>query len=186
VSSLNNLYAMLSPLRLYSLNRGSLIDAELSAYGAAFGMIQQALEALRDAPHPQLAVGESLNMHEQSVGLPGRGEVAYPTRRELILRRLVWPYPSTRAGTEEALGACGLVGARIEEREQGLFISAQGMAEGMSADDCWRLALQALPAHLPAFIAGGSWDELEAFGMTWNELDALGRSWTEIALIGIG
>ena len=186
MSSLKNLYALLSPLRLYALDRGSLIDSELHAYSAGFEMIQQAIGELKAAPHPQLATGQALDMHEQATGLPDRSGIPCETRRELILRRMAGPFPPTRAGTQEALAGCGLIGPSIEERPGGLFISAQGLAPGMSADDCWRLALKVLPAHLPAFIAAKSWDELEAFGKIWDELDGLNRSWVEIALIGIG
>ena len=186
MSSLNNLYALLAPLRLYALGRGSLIDSELHAYGAAFAIIERAIEELRCAPHPQLAEGKALDLHEQAVGLPHRGEVSDDLRQELILLRMAGPFPPTTAGMQQALAGCGLIGASIEERPGGLFISAREIAPGMSADDCWRLALDVLPAHLPAFIAGKSWDELAVFGKTWDELDSLGRSWVEIALIGIG
>ena len=185
MSSLSNLYAMLRPLRLYALHRDSLIDSELHAYGAAFEMIETALETLRGAAHPQLATGGTLDLHEQAVGLPIRAGVPCDVRRGLILRRLSGPFPPTRAGMEEALAASGLVDPQIEEVRGALFVSARALAPGMSADECWQLALRALPAHLPAFIAGKTWNELESLGRSWDALDALGRSWTELALTGI-
>jgi len=185
VNSLDSLYALLRPLRLYALRRGSLIDAELEAYDAAFALIEQSIAELEKAAHPQLAGGAALDKHEQAVGLPNRGAAPEAARRELILRRLSGPFPPTRAGTEEALASCGLKNPHIEESALGLFISASDVAPGMTADECWQLALRALPAHLPAFIAGRSWDQLVAHARTWDVLDGLGRSWTELALVGI-
>jgi len=176
---------MLAPLRLYALGRGSLIDAELAAYGAGFALAEEEIARLAGAAHVCIAHGQALDLHEAAVGLPNRSRVDDGARRELILRRLSGPFPPTRAGTEEALGSCGLLDPRIEEREGVLFVSASGIAPGMSADQSWELALRVLPAHLPVFALAPSWDEWDAAAKTWDERDALGRSWTELMLVGV-
>ena len=186
MSSLERLYELLRPLGLYALGRGSLIDAELAAYGAGFEVIEAALEELESAGHPQLATGRALDLHEAAVGLPERTGVDDNARRELILRRLSWPFPATRAGTEEALAGCGLLDPRIEERPGALFVSAGGLVPGMSADQCWELALRVLPAHLPVFALGPTWDEWDDTAKTWDERDALERSWTQLGLLRVG
>ena len=185
MNSLDSMYALLRPLRLYALGTNSLIDAELHAYGGAFALLEQELSNLSRAAHPQLAGGAALSMHEQSVGLPTRQRVDCDARRELILRRLALPFPPTPAGTEEALAACGMIDPQITERGGALFVSARAIAPGLNADSAWQLAQRMLPAHLPAFIAGKTWDELGLFARSWDELDSLGRSWTELALVGI-
>jgi len=183
VTSLNSLYELLRPLRLYALGRGSLIDAELAAYGAGFEPVDAALEELRGAAHPKLAHGPALDLHEEAVGLPIRAGVDDEARRELILRRLAWPFPTTRAGTEEALAGCGLIDPHIEEAPGALFISAAGIVPGMTADQCWELALRVMPAHLPVFTKGPTWDEWDSAAKTWDERDGLGRSWVEMGLL---
>ena len=183
MTSLNRLYALLRPLGLYALGRGSLIDAELAAYDVGFEIIESAAGELESAAHPQTASGWALRLHEEAVGLPDRTGVDEHLRRELILRRLAWPFPATRAGTEEALASCGLIDPRIEETPDGLFVCAGAIAPGITADQCWELALRVLPAHLPVFAKGPNWDEWAAAAKTWDERDARGRSWTELALV---
>ena len=183
MSSLEKLYELLSPLWLYALGRGSLIDAELAAYGAGFAIIEEALARLKSAAFVQFASGPDLDLHEAAAGLPNREGVDDEARRELIGRRLSGPFPPTRAGTEEALGSCGLIDPRIEERDGVLFVSAAGIAPGMSADQSWELALRVLPVHLPVFALGPSWDEWDGAAKTWDERDALQRSWTELSLV---
>ncbi|MCL2580492.1 MAG: hypothetical protein FWE32_10775 [Oscillospiraceae bacterium] len=186
MSSLRKLYAILAPLRLYALGRGSAVDCELSAYGAALDILDRAVCALAAGAHPQTAAGEALDLHEAAVGLPRRSGVSDEARRELILRRLAGPFPPDRAGVEEALAACGLIRPQIFERPAGIFVSAAGVVPGLSLDECWRLCLRALPAHLPAFMDGQSWDERDALRLSWDQLDALELSWTQIAFGGVG
>jgi len=183
MTSLEKLYEMLAPLRLYALGRGSLIDAELAAYGAGFAIVEDALRRAESAAHISFADGGALDLHEAAVGLPNRAGVCDQVRRELILRRLGGPFPATRAGTEEALGSCGLIDPQIEERDGALLVSVAGIAPGMTADQAWELALRVLPAHLPVFALGQSWDEWDGAAKTWDERDALQRSWTELALV---
>ncbi|MCL2857681.1 MAG: hypothetical protein FWE19_08210 [Oscillospiraceae bacterium] len=183
MNSLASLQDMLRSLGLYALGRGGLIDAELAAYGVGFEMIEDEVGELESVAHPELATGWALDLHEAAVGLPNRASVGEWARRELILRRLIGPFPSTLAGTEEALAGCGLLDPRIKETPDGLLVSAGGIVPGMTADQCWELALRVLPAHLPAFAMGPTWDEWDADTKSWDERDAQGRSWTEVALV---
>ena len=186
MNSLKNLYGALFPLGIYALGRGGLIDCELAAYGAGFDLLAGEIAALEGAVDPQRAEDPALALHEGAAGLPV-GEGASPARRRgLLLRRMSGPFPPTLTGTEEALAACGLIEPAIAETGFGLAISARGVAPGLEAEDCWRLCLRALPAHLPATVLGQDWDKRDLLGLSWDDLDALGRSWTEIAFAGVG
>lgn len=182
----HSIYSLLEPIGIYALNTGGLIDSELSAYTAGFELLESRLEKARQSIYPTTASGGELDIHEVGVGVPVRTGIADNRRRELILRRLGGPYPPTRAGSEEALAACGFVSPRIREHAAGLSVRAGGVEPGLTAGECWLLALQTLPAHIKALPDAQSWDELDGLGFSFDKLDSTQRDWDWRELVGIG
>lgn len=188
MSSLERIYRLLAPLRLYALGRDSLIDKELAAYGAGFALLEEELAALRRDILPLTALGEALSLHEAAVGLPPRGEAELQDRRRLILARLAEPPLPTAANAKALLAAAGLTDPEIAEEDGSVSLAAAGVAEGLSGELAWRLAEERLPAHLEikTAAAGHDWDSLGEIALSWDGLDALERSWSLMAVCGIG
>lgn len=161
------LYAALRPLGLYRLDGTTLVDAELSAYGAGFAFVEQALEELSRECFIQTAEGYGLSLREEAMQLLLRPDGGEEKRRTLLLYRLaVAPTDYNVRGMVSSLRAAGLnalivedfVSKRLRIVENG-FIGSYQEIDSIK-DDVRRM----LPAHLEADFDMGS--------MTWNQFDA--------------
>lgn len=179
MSSLRNLYRLLSPLEMYALGQGSLIDKELESYGAAFALLEEQLARLEGDIRPQTAGPDALALHEGTVGLPPRPGADLESRRALILARLQRPPMPNGEGVPELAARAGFLSSSLLEEEGALYLSVSGVAENLSPGAAWALLLAALPAHLQVLPhpAGKRWVDLDGKNQTWNALDNAAQSW---------
>lgn len=185
-SSVNRLSRLLSPLRIYALGQGSLIDKELEAYGAGFSLLEERLTQLEQDILPQTATPHGLDLHETAVGLPKRN-APEASRRFLILSRMQRLRLPTPAGALTLLTAAGLLDPEVYEEEGTLYLAASGVVEGLDPDVAWQLALESLPAHLAVETnaRGHHWDSLNQLEVCWSVFDALEKCWSLLAFTGI-
>lgn len=189
MTALQQLYEALAPLRLYALHSGSLVDAELTAYGAGFALVQQQMAATLHRAFVQTATGGALAQHEKLVGLPPRAGMDDPSRRALVLYRLgVAPFDFSREGMLNSIRATGMEAELLEQPQQeSLVIQCKGLLDrALELDSLKARVRTVLPAHLLCEFDIGelTWDLFESAGADWNAWDAKNMTWVEFDIRG--
>ena len=177
--------AVLAPLRVYRLEEDSRVYAELSAYDAAFCVLENLLEQAREGAFVQTAGGAALRRYEALVGLPERADMNEQKRRELVIYRLsVAPFDFTPEKMLGSMRAAGIEAELTESPEsERLVVKSIALLDPTLTIDIAKARLEALvPAHLEWDLDFGftSWGELELMDYTWNELDALDCEWENL------
>jgi hypothetical protein len=182
--SISNIIENLTALRLYNLQNGSLVYAELAAYGEAFLILEEMLgNILRDA-FVQTAEGEALHRFEALAGLPARADVSAASRRELVIYRMsIAPYDFTAKGMLSSARAAGIEAEILEEPPiERLRVSSLALIDPTLTIDLVRERLESfLPAHLDWELEFGftTADDFDSLDLTWNEINALDLAWQE-------
>lgn len=189
MGSLEGLYEALEPLRLYALHRDGLVDRELSAYGAGFSILEDAIRETWSQAFVQTAAGPQLDRHEKMVGLLPRGELDDETRRALVLYRMGYaPFDFNREGMLSSIRACGME-AEIAEDPENETVTVRCVDiidKSLDLDRLKNVVRTVLPVHLEADFDTGelTWNMLEAAGADWTAWDAKNFTWNEFDLDG--
>lgn len=178
------LYERLKPLKIYALNRNSLIDCELAAYEVAFSLLDSALEDIRAQAFVQTADGEGLRLHEKLVGLQERPGLGLDTRRALVLyRRSIAPFDFNLEGMLSSIRGAGMEAEIIENRAgEGLKIISKNLIDDFADLDSVKASLfKMLPAHLECEFDIGflTWDMFDGENVSWDDWDALNFTWEQ-------
>lgn len=181
--------ALLSPLRLYALGTGGLVDAELAAYAAAFSLLEEVFADIEKQAFVQTAEGEGLLRHERLVGLEERSGVGLEKRRELALYRLaVAPFDFHLEGMENSARAAGMEAQIIEncEGESLTVVSRRLIDDSLDMDSVKARLETMLPAHLRIEFDIGvlTWDIFDAANPSWNDWDGVDFTWNYFDLDG--
>ena len=186
---LTNMRELLAPLRLYALDTGGLVDAELMAYAAAFYVLEEVYAEIRRQAFVQTAEGEGLLLHEKLVGLAEWPSVPLEKRRELVLyRQAVAPFDFHLKGMEASAKAAGMDAEILENYEgESLTITSRRLINNSMDIDSVKARLETmLPAHLRIEFDIGvlTWDMFDAVNTSWNDWDGQDFTWDRFDLDG--
>ncbi len=189
MSAYDKLRAAIQALGLYRLGGQSAVAKELAAYGAGLELLEEHLEACRQAIFPALAGAEGLALWEDLLGLLPLPGATLEERRQVVLCRLATrPDDFGREGLLRSLRACG-VECRITEQYLPETLHIEGvrlLGEYSSLAEVTRAAEAVFPAHLDIVFAVGalSWDLFEAKNLCWDDWDAEDFTWDYFDLNG--
>ncbi len=190
-NSLTDMIRLLRPLGLYSLEGGTLVDAELAAYGAGFALVEAQLGALERECFLQTAEDYGLSLREAAMQLFLRPQNTVEKRRELLLYRLaVAPNDYNFAGMTGSVRAAGLNAQIVEDiANERIRIVEDGYIGNFEDMDAVKEEVRRmLPAHLEADFEIGTltWDIFDAADLTWTSFEAKDATWNQLDLDGAG
>ena len=180
----NRLSAQLRPLRLYRLDGSTMVDAELAAYAAGIGLLEDTLDTLERELFVSTALDYGLSLREQLFG-GNNPWLPLSDRREMLLYRGgITAADCTREGIERAVAAAGVRCSIQENRPDGiLYINYMELLNSFAGQEAVKRAAQEfLPAHLEALFdfRDLSWNTIDARGLDFNAMDTAGRTWDQI------
>ena len=189
MTSKQRIYRLLEPLKLYALKGGTLVDAELAAYLAAFEAVENGLKQLYTGAFAALCDSQQLKRWERMTGLPVKEEIPLEQRRHMVLERLaVSPRGFTVAGLEKALASAGITAQVQELPGQGkIRIISHGITGGYyTLDEVRRAINRFLPCHLEAELDFGSltWEMFDEKDRTFQQWDEKKTTWEYFDLNG--
>ncbi len=182
------MYSRMRSLRLYNLEEGSLIRAELDSYLDVLEPLQQKILAVQQDALVQTCSEERLMAFERMLAIPVNQNIPLQERRQIAVSKMsIGPSDFHRAGIEKALNAIG-VSATVEEEPGGgtITVTATGLADSQMTLDQAKQAFEALmPAHLLAeFVTGGiSFAEFDSLDKTFTQLDEMDKSWSQLEMM---
>ncbi|MFV0402137.1 MAG: hypothetical protein ACK5LX_16155 [Oscillospiraceae bacterium] len=188
-SAIASCYEVLAALRLYALEEGSLIDAELSAYDEGFRRIEEKLRSLEEGAFLQTAQGEKLAAHERLVGVQERPDIGLAARRLMVESRLaVKPSDFYVNKVRQSLLAVGMDAIVAEDfNGESLRITVRDyMDPTLDLGQAERGLEIMLPAHLEWTFNYGvlTWDMLEERVAHWNYWDSKDFDWNAFDVQG--
>ena len=182
------MYSRMRSLRLYNLEEGSLIRAELDSYLDVLEPLQQKILAVQQDALVQTCSEERLMAFERMLAIPVNQNIPLQERRQIAVSKMsIGPSDFHRTGIEKALNAIG-VSATVEEEPGGgtITVTATGLADSQMTLDQAKQAFEALmPAHLLAeFVTGGiSFAEFDSLDRTFTQLDEMDKSWSQLEMM---
>lgn len=182
------MYSRMRSLRLYNLEEGSLIRAELDSYLDVLEPLQQKILAVQQDALVQTCSEERLMAFERMLAIPVNQNIPLQERRQIAVSKMsIGPSDLHRTGIEKALNAIG-VSATVEEEPGGgtITVTATGLADSQMTLDQAKQAFEALmPAHLLAeFVTGGiSFAEFDSLDKTFTQLDEMDKSWSQLEMM---
>lgn len=166
MSKVKEMRSQLSPLNLYSLSGGSLVNCELQAYDAALTALQNRIDGLLNSLWVATADENILSLWEQRLGFCGEGTA--DERRKRILSRLQRNNASsfTMNGIDDYLDELGCIGTMINDFNN---LSARIYARDTTATPDYfipyvKFIRDVVPTHLQVTI--------EVLQENWNQTDA--------------
>ena len=182
------MYSRMRSSRLYNLEEGSLIRAELDSYLDVLEPLQQKILAVQQDALVQTCSEERLMAFERMLAIPVNQNIPLQERRQIAVSKMsIGPSDFHRTGIEKALNAIG-VSATVEEEPGGgtITVTATGLADSQMTLDQAKQAFEALmPAHLLAeFVTGGiSFAEFDSLDKTFTQLDEMDKSWSQLEMM---
>lgn len=182
----SSLYNLHEDTRLYRVESGSLIAAELESYLAVLEPLEREINRLVSRRFAALSDSGALEEWERLLNMrvnPGADEAA---RRKAILHRLAIHGGSfTREGLLDCLTSAGIQADLLEEGEQ-LVITGHEFLEGSSLEEIYRTAREFVPAHLEFVLNIGvmTWQMFDNKELTWQELDSKAFNWEYFDIYG--
>ena len=159
------IYERMRSLRLYRLEAGSMVRAELESY---------------------LSV---LEPFWQQVGRVCADALISSCREIAASRMSIAPSDFNRSGLEKALDAAGIRAVVQDRPGTGtLVVQANEIADSnLSLDEAKQAFYSLMPAHLEAeFVTGGlDFSQFEQLGKSWAQLDAMDKSWSQLEMMGL-
>nr|DAQ15911.1 MAG TPA: tail protein [Caudoviricetes sp.] len=188
LSCRERMYSRMRSLRLYNLEEGSLIRAELDSYLDVLEPLQQKILAVQQDALVQTCSEDRLMAFERMLAIPVNQNIPLQERRQMAVSKMsIGPSDFHRTGIEKALNAIG-VSATVEEEPGGgtITVTATGLADSQMTLDQAKQAFEALmPAHLLAeFVTGGiSFAEFDSLDKTFTQLDEMDKSWSQLEMM---
>ena len=174
------MYGRMRSLRLYQLDEGSLVRAELESY-------LDVLEPMQDALL-QSCSEQRLMAFERMLAIPINENIPLEERRQIAVSKMsIGPSDFHREGLEKALNAIG-VNATVQETPGGgtITVTARSLADSQMTLEQAKEAFEALvPAHLQAeFVTGGiTFAEFDSLNKTFTQLDGMDRTWSQLEMM---
>ncbi len=174
----------LEPLGVYSLQDGSLVEAELEAFAAELNLLLDAAEELKRELFIRTAEGFGIDLRETAAG-PKREYLPLADRRKMLLYRgAVTVNDCRREDIERAMIACGIRSSICEKTgEQSLYFNCiETLNTFSSQEETIAAAEEFLPAHLSAEFDFGrlDWDLIDSMDKSFQELDQADYTWNQI------
>ena len=161
---------MLSPLGIYSLEEGTLVNAELTVYANAFQKLHQNLSVLLREIFLETAETYGVDMAEDMFGRPNR-ELSLAARKALLQNYFSMNADDfTYDKITEQLALFGITNP-ISEDCASESVSVSGLdsvTDLVTLSEYFRIAEDVFPAHL--------FPDVGIVGLTWNEFDGLNYS----------
>ena len=174
----------LEPLGVYTLESGSLVDAELEVYASEFTRALEFLAELQRELFIRTAQSYGLDLREQAFG-PKRDYLEEDARREMLLYRgAVTVNDFRKADIEKAMIACGLEASLYEPMDgQTLYFNCTGLIDEFhTQEEVEAAAEEFLPAHLAAEfdLRILTWDYIDGLDLTFDGMDTKDLTWDQI------
>lgn len=181
MNALEQMRTSLSPLGLYNLRGGSLVDSELRSYFEGCNFTQERFNELCKSLWVSTADEKIISMWEQRLGLPR--EETLEERRKLVLSCL---QSNKQAGcTSDEI--CDYLRKFVKfvylYDDYPNFITRVCFSLGTHTLEDYALPVRVvrnlIPAHLRLTISlpSSDWDAMEAPGRTFEHWDAMGFHW---------
>lgn len=187
MTSLESMINKLVPLRLYNLQDGSIVYAELAAFGAGLDILRAELAELERESFIPTAQSYGIEIYEKLTGSI-RSEIPIEKRREMLVSRYSMSYGDfTLKGFDKMLKLVGVAG-EIEEGPLCNRIIVKVESEEYTAHEknwiVWQINSM-IPAHLDCDVvfSGFSWIDVDSSGNTFAQNDAKNLRWKEIDYI---
>lgn len=175
------LCALLEPLRLYALQRGTMSGSELYAAGKALDEAADALEhAEREGLLP-LARDEGLARREALFSHIGASPDTALRREAIAALMRLGTDGFTLRSINAAIDGCGIHAVAEETEQYGVirvwFPNTAGKPDGF--DRIERVILDIIPCHLLAefYFRYLTWRECEQQGFTWRSVEDAQHTW---------
>ncbi len=185
---METLRGLMRSTRLYSLEEGGLVEAELLSYASVLEEIERALASTAQEAIPLTAADSGLLAYEEVLGQDRNG-LPVDKRREMIVYALsMQPKDFDKQGIVRALRSLGIETEITEQTaEERITVKITEFSGNIRDYDKLREdARGILPAHLEIVFEMSSftWDEFDAKDLTWDGFEANSFSWDEFEING--
>lgn len=175
------MYCILKPLGIYSLDDETVVKKELLTYAHGIDSCCNEIRTLSDEMFVQTARGCGLDLYEWLFGYGGAGVSENERRERLLYKFSRLPHDFTVSGMQRALNSIGFAGTVTELcGEETLML---GKINGSEAPKDYTKFIDGIYAILPAHlrisfdIAAPTWDEFDAWGKSFAQLDSAAVTW---------
>ncbi len=188
MTSFESIISKLAPTGIYSLEEGTNVYNEISAYSVALDNHRKNIdEALREC-FISSAEDYGLANREKVIGSLRTDYSLEDRRKMLILRKSMGENDFTLEGFERFLTSIGVYDYRIDEIYELNEIAINIFGSYSPADEAWitnQINLM-VPAHLMCnvYLGGVRWKVLDVQNFTFKELDSNNYTWTEFNSLG--
>jgi hypothetical protein len=184
------IYERMRSLRLYRLEAGSMVRAELESYLSVLEPFRQQVGRVCADALISSCSRQRLEQFERMLGIPINPNIPLERRREIAASRMsIAPSDFNRSGLEKALDAAGIRAVVQDRPGTGtLVVQANEIADSnLSLDEAKQAFYSLMPAHLEAeFVTGGlDFSQFEQLGKSWAQLDAMDKSWSQLEMMGL-
>lgn len=174
----------LTPLQIYNISQGSLVNAELLSYCAALDDLEGELDGLLKEMFITTAESYGIENYEKIWGAP-RNDLPLEKRKEMILKRLSTNYDDfSLAAMEEFLLSLNMDARIIENPADYQVYVDCNKTVYTKAQRKWieREIKNFFPAHLHVYVDFRTidWDDLDALKRIYNNIDNLRYTWDDI------
>lgn len=175
------LCALLAPMGVYELSRGSLGGAELYAAGALLDEAAQELGLAERESILATAEGEGLSKREKLFARFGASPTTQLRRSAIAALSAIGEDGFTPSALSAAIAGCGIAAAVEETDEYGkLRVRFPGtVGEPEEFARVRSVILDILPCHLAVefYLDYLTWRQCEAAGHTWGTVEQAGHTW---------
>lgn len=188
MTSFESIISKLAPTEIYSLEEGSNVYNEISAYSIALDSHRKNIDKTLRECFISSAEDYGLANREKVIGDVRTDYSLNDRRKMLILRKSMDENDFTLAGFERFLTSIGVYDYKIDEIYELNEIVINIFGSYSPADEAWitnQIYLMA-PVHLMCnvYLGGVKWKVLDVQNYTFKELDSNNYTWTEFNSLG--
>ena len=181
MSIFQEIIGMMKPLGIYSLNGGTLIDAEIDSYVTGLELAEKRLENLLKEGFVQTAEDIGLTMREKLFGSERSSLSAAERRSRLLLRLSSVMSEWNNVGITNTMKSSGFDGTIYEALSDETLL-LKGLGSSSKPEDFKQFidaADEIFPAHLrySMDLPSPDWDTLDGYDKKFGEWDELGYRW---------
>lgn len=185
----DSMVSLLKPMRLYKLNKGSVVYAELCAYAKGLTLAEELLNEVFAEGFVSTAADYGITEWEKLIDSTAVYE-SLGARRDIIkytLSRMPWDFnPSGIVRGLKSIGLYCSCEEHFAERKVTLYGSSYS-GSLRAYEDILKRVMQIMPAHLEVTLDFGSylWDSFDNDELAFDDFDLLVPSWDRFELEGI-
>lgn len=184
MKSLESMIKKLSPLKIYNLEEGTVVYAELAAFAVGLDVLRDTLDLLLKEAFIETAESFGLENLERLVGKV-RDDLPISKRREMLNKRLSFGAGDfTLKGLEKLMKLMGVEGEVEEYPEVNRIVLKISGEDYTTAQREWIVsqAKALMPAHLESDVVfeGFNWGDSDLYSNTFSQIDSKSYTWEKI------